>query len=355
MSERACLLCAVYRRDAAPRPYERPQVDEACRHRLDNQINDVRNLFLRLANPEPAPVDDRRYARLDKGRPTGEYRLADPTAAVGGMAPTRGRSNQPNVSGSKEPGLPIDITTVDLLAPARIGSVRDTLVPATEPEPATVTGRRVVVGPDGPEIEQVEYQILAKRPVLDESGQQKMVPTGDQTGPISVATVLDEIVRDWRDALFPHEHLPVPTVPTLTAWLLNRSTTACDRHPAIADHAAEIRQIRGALYRALGEGEPLPQVMWGVLCRTDGCNDVSQLVKRPESAYHVECDACGRLYTEQEYHEWTKHLANQIRPKGRRSAGGLPAWATATAEALQAPAGAADRRAPTPASQPDQG
>lgn len=336
MIEHACLLCAVYRRDAEPRQYERAQADEGCRHRLDNEIIDVRDLFLRLANPEPIEVDDRVYEVRDKeGEPTGEFRSADPTSLFGGMAPTPGRSNQPVVSGSRERVMPIDPDVIDLLAPARGGAVHDTMVPATAAERQTIFGLRPVLGPDGKvEIRRVEYSVVVHRPLLDGDGKQLMVAAGDQVGQQSVATVLDEIVRDWRDALCPGERLPAPTVPLLAGWLLNRSVAACDRHPAIADHAREIRQLRTTLYRALGEGEPLPQVMWGVLCRTEGCDDVSQLVRRPSSEW-IECDACGRLYSEDEYREWTEQLAKQIRPKGRRRKGGLPDWATATAAAAQ--------------------
>ncbi|MFI7608765.1 hypothetical protein ACIBTV_27145 [Micromonospora sp. NPDC049366] len=335
MTEHACVLCAVYRRDAEPRPYERAQVDEGCRRRLDSEIVEVRDLFWRLASKEPVLVDVRVYERLDRdGEPTGEYRYADPTAAVGGMAPTPARSNQPIVSGSRERSLPVNTDVIDLLAPARPATVHDTLVPATRVEHGVVTHRRTVPGPDGPQVVEASYEVRYTRLVLDENNQPIMVAAGDQTGQLSVATVLDQIVRDWRDTLFPGHQLPVPTVPGLAGWLLNRSSAACDRHPAITDHAVEIRQLRTALYRALGEGEPLPQVMWGVLCRTDGCDDVSQLVRRPENEY-IECDACGRLYTEQEYQEWTRLLAKQVRPKGRRRAGGLPDWATVTAAAAE--------------------
>lgn len=336
MIEHACLLCAIYRRDAEPRQYERAQVDEGCRHRLGSEIADVRDLFLRLANPDPVEVDDRVYELHDvDGLPTGEFRRADPTSLFGGMAPTPGRSKQPIVSGSRERQLPINADIADLLAPARGGSVRDTMVPATVAERETVVGLRPAVGPDGKvEVRRVEYTVVVHRPLLDDDGRQVMVAAGDQTGQLSVATVLDQIVRDWRDTLFPAERLPAPTVPLLAGWLLARSDAACDRHPAIVDHAREIRQLRTALYRALGEGEPLPQVMWGVLCRTDGCDDVSQLVRRPGSEW-IECDACGRLYTEDEYQEWTQLLAKQVRPKGRRRKGGLPDWATATAAATQ--------------------
>ncbi|MFG3710859.1 hypothetical protein [Micromonospora sp. NPDC047730] len=285
MIEHACVLCAVYRRDAEPRTYERAHVDEGCRHRLRTEISSVEELFERLNHGDLAEVDDRVYAVRDaKGQLTGEVRRADPTSLLGGMAPTPARSTQPAVSGSRERQLPINPDVIDLLAPSRRGVVRD--------------------------------------------------PEGDQVGRLSVATVLDDIVHDWRDELFPDKHLPPATVPLLTSWMLDRYDVACDRHPAIADHAGEIRQLRTALHGALGETEPLPEVMWGVLCRTEGCDDVSQLVRRPGSDY-IECDACFRLYTEEEYREWTQLLARQVRPKGRRRATGLPEWATTTAAAAE--------------------
>ncbi|WP_047894529.1 hypothetical protein [Micromonospora sp. RV43] len=300
-----CVLCRVYRPDAEPRLPHRWPVDEGCRHRFDRHVADIDDLtaaLLDLSTMEPTAV-----------------RGGDPIAALGGAGPIRARSGQPVVSGSREPALPIDEDLVDLLAPARAGTVRDTLVPKTTTERVLVRSRKVVVDADGAHIREVEYTVLTARPVLDPDGNPLLVAAGDQIGYLSAATVLDEIVRDWRDTLWPDHSLPPVTVYQLTRWMRDRADEACDRHPGIAANAQEIRELRTALRRALGETEPLPKPILGSLCKTDGCDQVSQLMRHDGSEY-IECDACGRLYTEDEYRDWTARLAHAVRSKNTHPA-----------------------------------
>lgn len=76
-------------------------------------------------------------------------------------------------------------------------------------------------------------------------------PDGDQYGTMPPLVVLDQWVRDWVDARGRSEHQPVPTISTLTGWLLNRLDWALDYYPAIDEFAREIdltvRAIRGAV------------------------------------------------------------------------------------------------------------
>lgn len=321
MRDRTCILCRVYRPGSPPRLVNRPPVDDGCRLRLYSHIGDIADLTVRLMNPEPAEVDDRWYEVVDrKGKATGEWRRADPVAGLGGAGPLSARALRPPVSGSRAAPAPVDLNVVDLTAPARPASAKDTLIPATVPERVVVVSERVVVTAAGPVVEETAYPVLARRPVLDEQGQPKLVASGDQVGHQSAASLLDLWVRDWRDTLWPGLHLPVPTVVELTAWMRvhGRVDEACDRHPAMVQCAAELRGLRSALYAAVGEGDPVPEVLWGSLCKSEGCDEVSQLIRSPGSDY-IECDACGRLYTEQEYRDWVRELAGTLLPKrGRR-------------------------------------
>ncbi|MGC4886726.1 hypothetical protein [Micromonospora sp. DT227] len=300
-----CVLCRVYRPDAAPRRPHRMPVDDACRHRLDRHLDDIDEMTDALLNIDLTEPIDRR--------------TGDPLAALGGAGPVRARSRQPLVSGSRERTLPIDEDLVDLLAPARAGTIRDTLVPKTTTERVIVRSREVVVDAGGTHIREVEHAVNIARPVLDPGGNPILVAAGDQIGYLSAATVLDEIVRDWRDTLWPDQRLPAAAVPHLVVWMRNRADEACDRHPGIADNAQDIRELRSALRRALGETEPLPRAILGSLCKTEGCDEVSQLMRHDGSSY-IECDVCGRLYTEAEYHDWTARLARAVQTKTTASA-----------------------------------
>jgi hypothetical protein len=133
-------------------------------------------------------------------------------------------------------------------------------------------------------------------------------PLGDlaamQVGLIPVATVLDQWVRDWRDIRDRGEHLPVPTVVTLAGWLYDRLDWACDEHHAVDEFAAEIRAVVRACNRAIGNTPARPEVLVGVPCATPECDGL--LVHDTGSKYRVECGSCGRLWTDEEYIEWTR-------------------------------------------------
>jgi hypothetical protein len=262
-----CTTCSTYRPDSEPRLPHRPPVCDGDRRLLDRHLTDIANLVADLTNGEPPVVDDRRYERftIRNGRPVslGES-WADPLAPVGGVSPINSRSTAPAVSGSRERPIPIPVTVVDLQAPARV------------PAPSQAALR-------WPE---------------------------DQVGYLSAATVLDQWVRWIRDALFPDHHLPPATVDELVSWLRHRVDDICDRHPAVADMADEVRHLRGALRHAAGETEQPPERCDGIPCRR--C-DMAMLYRQPGG--DVECvnPDCRAIYRADEYQEWIKTLAAEVR------------------------------------------
>jgi hypothetical protein len=129
----------------------------------------------------------------------------------------------------------------------------------------------------------------------------------DQIGQVAVASILDQWARDWRDEMAFAQSLPVPTVPELARWLGNRVEWACDRHPAVDEFAAEMGRLRAVLRGVLGLLDPPAEFCDGVVCRK--C-DRYALYREGD---YVECDHCGLLYSEQEYHDWVGLLAGAAR------------------------------------------
>lgn len=281
MTDSTCVTCPIYRPDAVPHQPERPPVCDGDRRRLDRDLADIARLHERLLHPDPLPVDGRWYDTTWTTRDPNTKAVtrhihtqrADPLAAIAGAGPIPGRRPHPSVTGSRERSAPTSLDAVDLTSPAR------------QPNP-TDAGR---AHPD------------------------------DTVGHLPAATTLDGWVRDWRDTLWPDQHLPAATVGALVGWLRAGSTSdgpgprldaACDRHPAIDEMAAEIRALRHALRAALGETQPPPELVHGVACR--GC-DLRTLVRTPGDLYEAECDTCGLLYTGPELAEWITRLGGYER------------------------------------------
>jgi hypothetical protein len=185
-------------------------------------------------------------------------------------APVPAPSRQPSVSGSKERRIPLT-DAADLTAQAQVGSVSD--------------------------------------------------PFGDQVGHHSVATVLNEWVTAWHERFFGNQTRPAPTVEALLGWLIGvRMDLICDAEEAIVDFAAELHDVRAAIYGHLGENKRKPQPMWGVSCPR--CELVSQLMLDPEDPDHYrECANCGKLMTQEEYHAHLIDLVEQYQA-GRNLARG---------------------------------
>lgn len=174
------------------------------------------------------------------------YARLDPT-------PTRRRGEK--VTRTPEDPAPLNLDVLDLLAEARPGSV-----------------------------------------AVKMAGEWSHVPGGDkhQIGHLSVATRLDQWVRDWISCDWcPGDRLPDPYVATLVGWLDARLDLACDRHPAIDEFAAEIRRIHSTLRRYVGElnasGEKIGRCP---AVRRDGarCNAV---LRADPYVSRIACDRCG--------------------------------------------------------------
>jgi hypothetical protein len=275
----ACCLCGIYRPDREPRLPDYPPVCDGDRHLLDRYLIEIANLHADLVNDEPSIVDRRRHERfgiewLPKG---GGRRIvslgevwSDPLAAVNGVSPIPSRSKQPTVSGSREKPLPISADRHDLKAPAR------------QPNPSQAAR-------DWPE---------------------------DQIGRQSAATILDQWVRDTRDILFPGHHLPPATVDELVGWLRMRLDTICDRHHAVDEFAAEIRDLRGALRGATGATEPQPEHCGGIPCKR--CQLLT-LFRDPGGDVTCIDPNCQAVLRDDEYREWVKTLFAEEKIR-RRSA-----------------------------------
>lgn len=257
-----------------PRHVEHGLVCNSDRSRLEAELADIATLYADLvAEPDlvdrsgwtslqwrPIPTSDpvRRASWLWVSEP-GE----EPLAKVMPMGITRNGLDA-RVSGSKEAPIPVNLDRLDLTADVR---------------PA--------------------QRALFARGVLG------MDP--DQVGTQSAATVLDGWVTVWRDALYPQENLPVPTVPELVRWLSNRLPDACDRFLAIDEYAEGIRELRTSLRRVLELNAAPKERCEGVYCK--GCDRLA--LYREDGL--VTCNYCGLHYSEGEYREWVGLLAGQAR------------------------------------------
>ncbi|MEU7905338.1 hypothetical protein [Actinoplanes sp. NPDC049118] len=258
-----CICCAIFRPDATPRTPTDGPVCAVCRWRLRRDVVAIGRLHRDLTTPEL--VDgDRRLVEVvdDEGNPTGMHRWADPAAAVLPVGAVPARSGQPIVTGTRAHSTPIDLDTIDLIAPANHVTVHD--------------------------------------------------PYNDQIGYISAATILDSWCRALHVTVFPFEPRPDATVPTLVSWLTggfpeSRMDSVCSQYPAIPDLAGEIRRLCIAMRGAAGETELKPQVLWGVPCRR--CNLVSHLLRDEE---YIECGNCQLLLTDAEYRTWVAEATKRF-------------------------------------------
>jgi hypothetical protein len=175
-----------------------------------------------------------------------------------------GRGNSQRVTGSREMPLPLNVDVLDLTGPAREHVASD------------------------------HARLWAE----------------DQTGHAAIAYQLDQWARDWISYDWCRsDHLPLPTVPELAAWLARHCDDACDHHGAVDDFAGEIRDLHGAMRayipRMVERDEPPPRGRpepRTAPCR--GC-DLFSLWWWP-SDERVRCDNCEVVMTEDEYAAWAK-------------------------------------------------
>ena len=256
MTERLCCVCPQLRQ-GDPRVYARPNVCEGCRLRLRSMLGDILDGYTKLG-PKP-PINAGRW-RDDAGRehrdPVADETPAGPLTIAGGQ----------RVSGTRERSLPLPLDPLDLTMPARVGGVHEDVNPQTG------------------------------------------LPYGDQVGYVSVATLLDSWVRDWRDTLRPQEGLPRPNVRHLGIWLTHRLDDACDRHPAVDEFAHEMRDLLAAIRRVNGRTEVRPEHL-DVPCRRCDLLDMHRLPGQDR----VECGSCGDLLTEDEYRRWVGILSASMK------------------------------------------
>lgn len=129
----------------------------------------------------------------------------------------------------------------------------------------------------------------------------------DQTGTIPVAVVLDRAAVDWCKDRGQDEHLPVPTVIALCAWLRDRLTWACQYYTGIDAFAEEIKDLRGTLYRANGHTNARPERMGAPCPRCDLLN-----LTREAGDDYIRCDGqlgCGNTMKPEEYQKWSGIVA----------------------------------------------
>jgi hypothetical protein len=257
----SCPTC--FRRDAD----EGSLLCAPCRSKLRAWLADIPDLTNELQgrDRDGLAVDNRVGNVVVRGRYGGVLESVGPLDPVayhlpGGPLSSGGGKGGP-VTGSKERRLPIDVDTVDLLAPARV----------------------------------------AGRTLLDE----------DAVGHASVASVLDFWVEDWRADRRKGERRPEPRVSHLSEWLLTRLDDAMDSSPAIDEFFHDVRRLRGALRAAVGLVD-VPDYKHGVPCPR--CQSLT-LVHHPGGEY-VECGSCPAVLTFLEFDDhvrscWTAQQAHR--------------------------------------------
>jgi hypothetical protein len=189
---------------------------------------------------------------------------ADPVANLFTAGPAKGGWRESRISGTRPERVPLRLDDADLTAPARYGSLA-----------------------------------VVERSLWPQ----------DQIGHLAVATELEFWVRDWADQR--GEGCPIPVPDRLCRWLLDRLDWACKHHPALAEFAAKLTQLRNALTATTGGFDPLPTPVdrpcpacgWWALSRTPG------------DAY-IRCGHCAAAPTEDEYRD---HLEDVIKTNWKRA------------------------------------
>ncbi|QSB15243.1 hypothetical protein JQS43_02440 [Natronosporangium hydrolyticum] len=203
--------------------------------------------------PERPPVCDGDRSLLD--RHLAELPDLHRRLAVGGAGQVRARSQQPRVSGSRPWSAPASLDLIDLSLPAR-------------PAARRLLDRGALVDPD-------------------------------QVGHLSVATILDTWVRDWRARPFAGFRPPTATVDALVGWLRRWLDGACDEHPRIGRFATEIRELRGALRRLLRDTDRSGRAIEHLGASCPRCDLRGVLMWDMDDVY-IQCGGCGALYTDAE-------------------------------------------------------
>lgn len=251
-----------------------PQLCDVCRSRLRASLFDITSLFAELeerTDELAAPLEHRPYVatvveklKLDDGtklKVTTRVLTKRAADQVAYLLPS-GASSSPSrggpVTGSKERRLPIDTDAVDLTGPVRSAGVA----------------------------------------VLDE----------DAVGHVSVASVLDFWVEDWRAWRGAGERRPSPAVPEIVRWLLDRLDDAMDHSPSIDEFFHAVRRLYGALKAQLGQLD-IPDYKRGVPCP----NCAALTLVHHDGSDRIECASCPALLSFIEYDTHVRALsADQV-------------------------------------------
>lgn len=263
MADYRCVVCPPDQ-DGSHHPRD-PDVGLCCRRaagRMAGALRAIPELAGELTNVGYVMRDVRLGERTvldEQGRRTRIPAAADPPAHALPAGPLNAPQSGQRVTGSPAPTVPLSVDVVDLLAPARAGSVA--------------------------------VHARSRWPF-------------DQIGHLSIATELDFWVRDWADLR--GEHLPVPTVPVLAGWLADRLDWACRHHLALDEFAAKVGHLHGALLATTGQTTPRREERFAP-CRT--CHTLG-LWWDPD-LQRVVCPHCTALMTDTEYADYARSLTRE--------------------------------------------
>lgn len=244
-----------------------------CWSRLANALRQIPGLVAELVSLGLVQREHRGERRdLNTGRTWPHF---DPIAHALTAGPINGAKSAPRVSGSRAAPVPIRLDPTDLTASVRPAS---TAVHARSPWPA------------------------------------------DQIGWLSVATELDFWAADW--AAERRESRPIPQVPVLCGWLLDRLDWACTEHVALDEFAVKVSAIYGALMSAVGGWTAKPETLI-TPCKHCGILALYREIGPAPEYDRVACGACPALLTEVEYAQYVRELVDQERRRKGSPMGGL--------------------------------
>lgn len=321
-----CILCP----DRERLPY-RGLVCEACRRWLASMIGDVRAYAAELASPVDL-VPDARVLPAPFGPRLREWHDLDndPTVYrrdyINALLPSASAGNPVRsspVSGSRNPPIPINVDAVDIMMPARQGSVPATTEPAMFVESETVLHRYIRMVDGAPEYVVEEVTGRVRRFAVDADGYLMFADSLDQIGYLPLAAVLDSWVRDWREARHLGEGLPDANVYGMCQWLHTRIDWACDEHEVVVQFAEEIRDYRSTMAGILGRID-VPDYKVGVACpkcdaralyrRIGGVIDSATGQPVRDGSLWVECAECPAILSPDEYAEGVAEQVDRLRP-----------------------------------------
>jgi hypothetical protein len=335
MTDDRCIICPALHPTSDP---QWPDVGQSCSADfglITSWLRSLPDYWGQMLAPPAIEADGRTWMRpwmrgnrpiinLLTGQPIQVEVFSDPVGALAPVGPVRGASGAPRVSGGDERPLGVPVGLLDLMLPVNpISHLRRGPVAGDwwVPQVRTWSTREVVefgpgVGCEGP-VQRVQVQVWHRELARDPSGYPLYVPAGDQVGQVPIARWLDQTVQAWMGRGAPGRYLPEPTVELLVAWLLKRLEWAVVHYPDLAQFAIELRQARGALRVAVGEGEDQAEPILGVRCGNKPCSTMGSLVR---TQGWIECTECGATYYGDKYDQLLDNQAAETRPKRKVAA-----------------------------------